>query len=255
VFEAARAAGVVVLLDGQGADEILGGYNKFVASLVWQAARRRPLSVLGPIRGFARQVGSLSNLCGAGYRYLGPASSAPRAVDLLKPGLFDGDHGPRVRVSPFESRVQDIRRWSLPNLLAYADRNAMANSVETRLPYLDADLVALSLAMPDDLLYRHGWTKWPLRAALASRAGRTPAWSPGKRWFSAPQAAWLRGPLLKHVDSWLKDPHQLWDCIVDGSELRRFQSAWQQRTPSYSWDDQVFKMVSLDRFFRAWIAN
>ena len=98
-------------------------------------------------------------------------------------------------------------------------------------------------------------TKWPLRVALASRTGHLPAWQPGKRWFSAPQAVWLRGPLMKHVDSWLKEPHPLWDSIIDRPQLHRFQSMWQLRKPSYSWDDQVFKMVSLDRFLHTWVAK
>jgi asparagine synthase (glutamine-hydrolysing) len=252
VFEAARAAGVTVVLDGQGADEILGGYNKFVASIVWKTARTRPLALTGPVLGFVRQVGTVENLRAAGYRYLGRAGFAPRSDSLLRSGLFEGDHSPQVRVSSLEIRLQDIRRWSLPNLLAYADRNAMAHSVETRLPYLDASLVALSLAMPDDVLFRDGWTKWPLRVALASRAGMLPAWSPGKRWFSLPQARWLRGSLKPLVDSWISAPHPGWESVVQADRLRKFQAAWQTRKPSYAWDDQVFKMVALDRHLRVW---
>ncbi len=252
VFEAARSAGVFVVLDGQGADEILGGYNKFVASVIWRTATTRPLALTGPVVGFVRQVGTVDRLRTAGYRYLGRAGNAPRPDLFLRPELFEGEHTPRVRVSGLEMRVQDIQRWSLPNLLAHADRNAMAHSVETRLPYLDASLVALSLAMPEDVVFRDGWTKWPLRVALASRAGGIPAWSPGKRWFSLPQARWLRGSLKPLVDTWIADPHPAWEEVVDVDALRRLQVEWQRRKPSYAWDDQVFNMVALDRYLRAW---
>ncbi|HET9519995.1 MAG TPA: asparagine synthase (glutamine-hydrolyzing) [Candidatus Limnocylindrales bacterium] len=252
VFEAASAAGVPVILDGQGADEILGGYSKFIAGVIWRTARTRPLALAVPVRGFIRQVGGLENLRTWGYRYLGRAGRAPRPADLLQPGLFEGDHAPRVRVSSLETRLQDIRRWSLPNLLAYADRNAMAHSVETRLPYLDVSVVALSLAMPDDILFRDGWTKWPLRVALAARAGRLPAWAPVKRGFPLPQARWLRASLKPAVDAWIGDPHPAWESVVETDRMRAFQAAWQERSPSFAWDDQVFKMVAFDRFLRVW---
>ena len=69
-------------------------------------------------------------------------------------------------------RIDDIQAWSLPNLLAFADRNAMAHSIETRLPFLDPHVAVLSLAMPGAVLFRDGWTKWPLRAPSGARAER-----------------------------------------------------------------------------------
>ncbi len=255
VFEAARAAGVTVILDGQGADEILGGYNRFLVAMMLEDARRRPLALPGSVAGFVRQVGSIHNLRTAGYRYLGRAGFAPPTDALVRPGLFEGDQAPRVRVSSLEIRLQDIRRWSLPNLLAYADRNAMAHSIETRLPYLDAAVVALSLAMPDDVVLRDGWTKWPLRVALAARAGRVPAWRPGKLWFSLPQGRWLRGELRPSVDAWIAAPHPAWESVVEPDRLREFQAAWLRRTPSTAWDDQVFQMVALERYLRVWFPD
>lgn len=252
VFEAARAAGVVVILDGQGADEVLGGYHKFLAAQLWRTLTTRPHQSIGSITTFARQVGAPAALRTVGYRYLGPLSGAPRPERWLQPGLYDGDHAPPVRGDSRAIRLADIRRWSLPNLLAYADRNAMAHGVETRLPYLDPQIVALALAMPDDVLVHDGWTKWPLRVALARRAGSVPAWVRGKRGFGIPQNAWLRPVLAPFTHAWLDTPHPAWDTVVDGAALREFQERWLNRPARYSWDDQVFKMVALDRFFRVW---
>ena len=47
---------------------------------------------------------------------------------------------------------------------------------------------------------RDGWSKWPLRQALADRNGAVPAWRRGKKWFGVPQRAWLRGPLAAQVE-------------------------------------------------------
>jgi hypothetical protein len=148
--------------------------------------------------------------------------------------------------------VQDIQRWSLPNLLTYADRNSMAHSVETRLPFLDATVVAVAMAMPDNVLFRDGWTKWPLRRALAARGGQLPAWTGGKRWFGIPQQDWLRTALSAYVDAWTETPHEGWAEVAAVDELRSFQREWRRRAPDYARDDYVFKLVSLDRFLRVW---
>jgi asparagine synthase (glutamine-hydrolysing) len=253
VLAEARAAQVIVLLDGQGADEVLGGYHKFYAALVWDALRRRSLQAVPRTVGFARHVGGLSTVLANGHRYLGRLSGAPDPARWLVPGLADEERSPSVRVDDLTMRLDDIRRWSLPNLLSYVDRNAMANSIETRLPFLDPGLAALSLAMPADVLVHRGWTKWPLRRALDARGGAEPAWRRGKRWFGAPQATWLRGSLRPHVEAWRRDPHPAWAEFTDPREMRRLHRAWPPRRPSPAWDDQVFQMVALDRFLRVWL--
>jgi len=252
VFETARAAGVVVILDGQGADEVLGGYHKFLAAQVWRALSSHPHRAIGPIFTFARQVGAPESLRSAAYRYIGRLTGAARPERWLRSGLYERDHASPQRGDSRAIRLADIRRFSLPNLLAFADRNAMAHGVETRLPYLDPQFVALALAMPDDVLVRDGWTKWPLRMALARRTGGVPAWVRGKRGFGIPQNAWLRPVLAPFVHAWLHTPHPAWDTIVDRPALREFQERWLDRPPISSRDDQVFKMVALDRFFHVW---
>ena len=95
------------------------------------------------------QDGEVKN---TGGRY-DPASDSWRPTTLV--------NAPPVRAGGRRMRIADIERWSLPNLLTFADRNAMAHGVEMRLPFLAPGLVALSLAMPEDVLVRGGWTKWP----------------------------------------------------------------------------------------------
>jgi asparagine synthase (glutamine-hydrolysing) len=253
VLAEARRTNVIVLLDGQGADEVLGGYHKFYAALVWEAVRARSVRAVPLLLGFGRQVGGLRTVTTHGHRYLGRLSRGLRPSQYLEPGLDGHESSPALRVDPLTMRLEDIRRWSLPNLLSYVDRNAMAHSVETRLPFLDPRLAALALAMPPDLLVHDGWTKWPVRRALSARGGAEPAWRRGKRWFGAPQAAWIRGSLRDHVDAFRRDPHPAWAEIADPHGLRRLLGAWADRRPSPAWDDRVFQMVALERFLRVWL--
>ena len=252
VLGEARAAGVIVVLDGQGADEVLGGYHKFYAALLWSALRSGSPRVLPMAVGFARQVGGLRAALASGHRYAGRLSRPPAPLRFRRADLDVDERGPTVRSDPLTVRLQDIRRWSLPNLLAYADRNAMAHSVETRLPYLDPHLAALALALPGDELIRDGWTKWPLRQVLAADGADGPAWRRGKQWFGAPQGAWLRSSLRAVVADWVRDPHPAWAEIVEPGDLDRLASRWRDRRPTAAWDDRIFEMVGLERFLRVW---
>jgi asparagine synthase (glutamine-hydrolysing) len=257
VAEAARADGVIVLLDGQGADEVLGGYHKFFASHVLRSVRERPYAAPREAFRFLRQVGGPMALLRNGYRYAGRLSDRPDLGGLLLPGLSSTllDQSPLLRVDGQRMRINDIRQWSLPNLLAFLDRSAMAHGIETRLPYLDPELVALGLAMPAEVLLKGGWNKWPLREHLATHGVPDTAWRRGKVWFDLPQSSWLRGPLSGEVGQWLTEPHPEWQRIVDRAALRRLQQAWRRRGPSHAWDEHVFQLVSLDRFMRVWFPS
>ena len=251
VLRTARQAGVIVLLDGQGADEILGGYHKFMASVVLARARARDLGAVPLALSFARQVGSVRTLREDGYRYLGRLGRQPD-LRWIRAATDTAQSGPAVGVDSITMRLADIERWSLPNLLSYVDRTAMAFGVETRLPYLDPQVAALALAMPATVLLRGGWSKWPLRQTLAQRNGAGPAWRRGKRWFDVPQRAWLRGTLSTKVDEWARNPHPMWSELVDPAAMRGYAAGWRERRHPAA-DNQVFQLVALDRFFRAWV--
>jgi asparagine synthase (glutamine-hydrolysing) len=254
IAEAARAEGVIVMLDGQGADEVLGGYHKFGVAHLVDTLRHRPWLAPGVAIGFARQVGGPGAILANGYRYLGRLGGMPDVSSLLGSGR-QHQAVPRVTVDPLAMRLADIERWSLPNLLSFLDRNAMAHSVETRLPFLDHELVALVLAMPSDVLIHGGWTKWPVRRMLAAAGEGSVAWRRGKVWFDVPQAAWLRGPLANHVVELARDPHPLWDDLAAPGGLDRFHDAWSRRDAGPAWDATMFTLVALDRFLRVWFPD
>ncbi len=256
VLEAARACGVIVLLDGQGADEILGGYHKFMASVLLARIRRHELTAVPTLWAFARHLGGPRTILDNGYRYLGRVGRPTDGASWLRAAPNQVRTAPDVGTDPLTMRIADIDRWSLPNLLSYVDRSAMAFGVETRLPYLDPVVASLALAMPIEVLVRDGWSKWPLRQTLADRNGTGPAWRRGKRWFGVPQRAWLGGPLAPLVDEWRRDPHPLWTELVDVAAMRRHaDNVLGRRRRNAAAEDQIFELVALDRFFRTWGAS
>jgi asparagine synthase (glutamine-hydrolysing) len=176
LFEVARAAGVVVLLDGQGMDEQWAGYDYYAlaragvpAGLV-QGARgpvTRPACLTPEFRRLARPF----------------APSKPFGGDCLR-----------------DLQWRDIRFTKLPRALRFCDRVSMRSSTELREPFLDHRLVELALRQPPEHKLRDGQSKWLLRRITGQLLPEGVVEAP-KRPLQTPQREWLRGPLKGWTES------------------------------------------------------
>ena len=158
VFRLAREAGVPVMLDGQGADEMLAGYSSYLGIRLASLLRRGRL--VGAAR-FARAASerwgvSVSDIVSHSGRALLPAGFQGPARSLVRRelvpdwmnadwlGANDVATSARSDRSEFPYLTTDLVesiRNNIPHLLRYEDRNSMVFSVESRLPFLTPDLV------------------------------------------------------------------------------------------------------------------
>ena len=186
VSQAARQH-VSVILSGEGADELFGGYRKYREPFDLHRIRRLPR----PVRAVAAWLAkSRINYRGRNYfrrastdlnnRYFGGGygTFTPNEVrrllqmetiaDHFRPGSALGDTTRGFDDLSESRRMQliDINYWLGGDILATADRMSMAHSLELRVPYLDTDVARLSARIPDSLKYRDGTTKWMLRRAF-----------------------------------------------------------------------------------------
>jgi len=206
VMRTAREHGIPVLLDGQGGDETLLGYPIYRGMYLRWLLRNR--GVLPALAGFMRfrRSGAVS---GAELlRYMVGAESASSRfkaylwkhrylhVDFAMPEIIRA----RSEASSdfFELHRLEIFRTILPSLLRYEDRNSMAWSVESRLPFLDYRLVELSCSIPAEQKLHGGWSKYVLRRFAERVVPHEVAWRKSKFGFEAPDADWLR-PLLPRM--------------------------------------------------------
>ena len=202
------------MLTGEGADELFGGYQTYVADRLggraraWRPRRSR--------RAVARCPSSSGRLqprlprAPPGARRRARAARAPPRVqgDVRRGARADllgwsGDPLASLRARYAETegaepiaRLQDVDvgTFLADDLLPQADRAGMAHGLEIRVPFLDPVVAELALALPVDARVRGLETKRVLRAAAAPLLPASVVRGP-KRGFCAPAAAWLRGPL------------------------------------------------------------
>ena len=212
IMERARSSGVPVILEGQGADELLGGYAHYAAVALWESLSRRRLKT------FARDFGSYARTFSVRMLTLWlareRASFAIRAyrrnrgaLGTLDPDFvrrFDTGSSPKpARV--VNDRIQaDLTRDILPGLLHYGDAISMAHSIESRLPFLDYRLVEFASSLPDAFKVGGGETKRILRdhlrsvdlSAVAKRRDKQGYPTPVDSWMGADNGAALKNLLL-----------------------------------------------------------
>jgi asparagine synthase (glutamine-hydrolysing) len=85
----------------------------------------------------------------------------------------------------FSKQCYELSHRILPMLLRYEDKNGMAYSIETRLPFLDPGLVAFLLNLPVHLKVNKGWSKHILRKGMEGRLPAEILWRKGKVGFEA----------------------------------------------------------------------
>ena len=182
VFEAARQAGMKVMLDGQGADEVLGGYHGYLATIAaGMLSERRPLAYAQLALDHRRRLGAWPLPAGsvtarccpvpirlvAGRLRSSNGRARPPALTSVLAGPLQRSVSP---APPLPTELQALLRHqvqtSLPSLLRYEDRNSMAHSIEARVPFLDHRLVELAFRLPGESKVRGADTKRVLREAM-----------------------------------------------------------------------------------------
>lgn len=214
VFRLAATTGVRVLLDGQGADEILGGYEQYFLSYL----NGTDGSDAKAIR--ARYVGALEQVS-PWHSRLPPfvrrmlAETTDRGSDLA----FGMNHGPAAFAPPAATLHQALRRDALDGflgtLLRYGDRNSMAHSVEVRLPFTDHRLFEFVQGLDAHLLMGQAQTKRLLREAMREILPEPVRTRWRKQGFVPPQAAWLSSGLA--------------DLLAETVESPTLSSLWRRR--------------------------
>jgi asparagine synthase (glutamine-hydrolysing) len=197
VFKKAKEIGCIVMLNGQGGDEILLGYERYFSST---------LNFLNPFVFFKQLVLQYKNsrlsFIDTFLYYL--YFKIPyfriyrlKSKTLLKKAFIKKKYFEIIKKSSQSFSNSDslqlfeITSLQLPHLLRYEDRNSMRHSIETRLPFLDYRLVEFAVSLPVSLKIKNGWTKYILRKSIENLLPEKIVWRKNKFGFEAPDKIWL----------------------------------------------------------------
>lgn len=265
VMELAHATGLKVLLDGQGGDETLAGYFRYLPT------RLRDLAENGRWAEFARLFGPVAGKLGVPTALLHtfePWLPAPLVAEArsrfgqgkdrvlsrtLAHAGGDVPGWPRVERSGLWRQLAfDVLVRQLPSLLRYEDRNSMAFSIETRLPFLDYRLVEFAFALPDEQKLAGVTTKSILRRALAGRVPAGVLARKDKMGFETPADVWMKRRWPDEVRRRLARPGPFQDWVdrrVVDAELEAFLSG--RRAIGL----QVWRWLSLEAWSQRFLAT
>ena len=209
VFELAKDHDIKVLLDGQGADELLAGYPRYIHWFLQEVLSRHKLGATQIERKAFRRNSQpfrwdLKNILAAflpshaamqleklEYRKtISHPDISEDFLNLLKHQEWVGIHKPIV------TKLNDILHFNitemgLEELLRFADRNSMAHGREVRLPFLNHELVEFVFSLPSQLKMHDGWTKFLLRNAMDKKLPDEIVWRKEKVGFEPPQKNWM----------------------------------------------------------------
>jgi asparagine synthase (glutamine-hydrolysing) len=276
--QAAREAGVKVLLSGMGADELFGGYRKHLACLL--GARYQLLPRALRTRVLAPGVDRLPVAAGGrGLRYtrwakrflsfaeLPEEAAFRRSYSLYDPDelvkLLDPDLAPLVHgvVDAHRDLYTDGRladhvnrmclmdsRLFLPGLnLAYTDRSSMSASTEVRVPFVDPEVFRAAFSFSGSQKIKGRTQKVPLRTVAEDWVPRDVVDRP-KASFGAPLRAWVSNDLGPLIDDVLLDGRLVSSGFLRRPPLR--QMVTDQRSGKRDQSKQLWQLLSMELWYR-----
>ncbi|MCD7774543.1 MAG: asparagine synthase (glutamine-hydrolyzing) [Clostridiales bacterium] len=200
---------VKVVLSGEGADELFGGYHYYKDPLNFEKYQKLPLVLR---KGLANAAEKLPRFHGRRFlirgaqtieesfvrnNYVYPYDERSKVLNpdipAPNPAVFTKPYFDMVKDEDDVTKMQfaDMQTWLVQDILVKADRMSMANSLELRVPFLDKEMLKVALAIPSEYRVSKEQTKIALRGAALKQVPEKTASMP-KTGFLTPLNDWLK---------------------------------------------------------------
>jgi asparagine synthase (glutamine-hydrolysing) len=247
---------VKVILSGEGADELFGGYPTYLGHKIAPRYDALPSFVRNGLKKLAYALPSSGKKVTLEYllkRFVTDAERpwSERHLHWFGTGLTDGvpDLDAPGDDPLAGAMLLDYRSYLRDNLLVKVDRGTMLSSVEARAPFLDRDVTAFALSLPSDLRVRGLTTKWVLKKAAEK-------WLPHdviyrrKRGLSVPIAGWINRGLRAEVDRLLEPSRLRQRGLVDESRVTALLA--EHRSGHANHAKALWAVVMLEYWLERW---
>ncbi len=213
VYQLAKENNIKVLLDGQGADEVFGGYLKYVQWYLIEQIRNKKVNTFIAQKRKLEQ--NFPDFHFGMNHYLAAffPNQAAKALNIrteksskanayFTNDFVENNAGKNYNEKPVVKSLNDIlyfntMKMGLSELLRFADRNSMAHGCEVRLPFLNHDLVSYVFSLPSGLKIHEGFTKYILRKTMQGKLPNDIIWRKEKIGFEPPQNQWMSAKLMQ----------------------------------------------------------
>jgi len=218
VMKLAKKENVTVLLDGQGADEVITGYSHYFDTYFLELAQHYPERLDEELNAYTSNINPgyvFTPLQRKRRSHLKARTRAlvyPMYERAFKPfikekknltGLLHPDYSLlSTRKGSYQyfdysdglnkCLYHDAKHGKMEVLLRYGDKNSMAHSREVRLPFLNKQLVEFVFSLPPWLKIHNGWSKYILRESLKDVLPEKIAWRKDKIGYETPQEKWMQ---------------------------------------------------------------
>jgi len=262
VMKLAHEAGLKVLLDGQGSDELLAGYHTYFPYLYYELlSEGKLIQLLRSMYVYARRRRSMRPIARFLFMLL-PVGIQDYAYKRRRPyisaGFYDKYHDAEARRKPRKklnaALMETLSSYSIPYLLRLEDKNAMRWSIESRVPYLDKEFVELSVSLPSEAKLSGDTTKVILRRAFKGLVPEQILQRRDKVGFQTPD--WeiatsqpVRGFVKEIFESKSFRGRPYWDWRKVASMVERSMSLGE---PDRFMQEELWKIVIMELWLRAW---
>lgn len=249
VMKLARENGVKVLLDGQGGDELFGGYHTYYKIYLAELITRGRFKVAfhefmkitkngaKPMKGLFKILLSplapmvLKNFLGR-FKYSAYKFLNPDFAKKFKDRFFIENNSNNLN----EFLFRHMTNLNLKSLLKYEDRNSMRFSIEARTPFADdINLIEYVFKIPSSYKIHNGWTKYLMRDAMDGVIPKEIQWRRDKVGFATPEQQWfirnsnnLKSCLIKDLQCFLNidDINKGWHGLIASKNIDLTRFIW-----------------------------
>jgi len=268
-FLLARAARehVKVILSGEGADELFGGYPTYIGHKVAPIYDRLPNAMRAAIRRAVSRMRTSDKKVTVEFLLKKFVADAERPWTERHMAWFGTGLSDRIHLHPpapltlpelpangdalASAMTLDYRSYLRDNLLVKVDRATMLSSVEARAPFLDRDLTRFALSLPTDIRVKRLETKWVLKKAAEKWLPKDVIWR-RKRGLSVPVASWLNGGLRGEVDRLLEPSRLKSQGLIDPQYVGELVAAHRAHRANHA--KPLWALVMLQYWLENWAA-
>lgn len=254
LMQKAHELGITVILSGQGADELLCGYKKYLAFYIqYLVHKNKFFKAVSVVLSFLLNRSILNQFSiKEAKRYL-PKWLKKDDLDIsgnkLKQFYQPKSLGLKKNQTLQQRQTADLTQFSVPFLTHYEDRMSMAWSREIRLPFLDYRLMELFINLPIEKKLSRGWTKYIFRQAMDKCLPKQIAWRKDKQGFINPQEEWLKKELNQQVINYFAEDALIFKLgLVNRSILLKKYKLYctQPAKKSTIWYREIFNPLALE---------